>query len=271
MTVGVERGLSNNELHVWGDYPVGGRSTNARISVYDPALLAARLFRDALRGRGIIVEGEARDRDFRSGGSRSDSELKTELAAIESRPLGEIIRDTNKESNNLYAELIFRTVGKERGFTAPEPSPRKMATRGDDEAAQAVERKWLEDNGVNTESISLHDGSGLSRLDIVTPQATVQFLSVLAKTKSGGLFKESLPEAGRDGTLGSRLTQIGEHRVYAKTGTLISINSLSGYVRTRKEQELIFSIFCNEETAPVSAIPVIDAIVKTLVEFPAAH
>jgi D-alanyl-D-alanine carboxypeptidase/D-alanyl-D-alanine-endopeptidase (penicillin-binding protein 4) len=64
------------------------------------------------------------------------------------------------------------------------------------------------------------------------------------------------------------MSQIGEHRVYAKTGTLISINSLSGYIRTRKEQELIFSIFCNEETAPVSAIPVIDTIIKTLADFP---
>jgi D-alanyl-D-alanine carboxypeptidase/D-alanyl-D-alanine-endopeptidase (penicillin-binding protein 4) len=268
MTVGVERGLSTNELHVWGDYPLGGRSLNARISVHDPALLAAGLFRVALGARGIIVEGEARVRDFRASGSRNDDELKTELAAIESRPLGEIIRDTNKESINLYAELIFRTIGKERGSTAPEPSPRKTATRGDDEAAQAVERKWLEDNGVNTESISLHDGSGLSRLDIVTPQATVQLLSVMARTKSGDVFKKSLPEAGRDGTLQGRMAQIGGHRVYAKTGTLISINSLSGYVTTRKEQELIFSIFCNEETAPISAIPVIDTIIKTLADFP---
>jgi D-alanyl-D-alanine carboxypeptidase/D-alanyl-D-alanine-endopeptidase (penicillin-binding protein 4) len=269
MTVGVERGLSNNELHVWGDYPVGGRSTNARISVHDPALLAARLFRDALRGRGIIVEGEAKDRDFRSGSSRNDDQPGTELAAIESRPLLEIIRDTNKESINLNAELIFRTIGKERGSTAPDPSTRKMATRGDDEAAQAVERKWLEDHGVNTASISLHDGSGLSRLDIITPESTVQLLSAMARTSGAELFKESLPEAGSDGTLRNRMSQIGEHRVYAKTGTLISINSLSGYVRTRKEQQLIFSIFCNEETAPISAIPVIDAMVKSLVEFPA--
>jgi D-alanyl-D-alanine carboxypeptidase/D-alanyl-D-alanine-endopeptidase (penicillin-binding protein 4) len=267
MTVGVERGLSGNDLHIWGNYPLSGNSITARIAVYDPPLLAATLFRDALRARGIVVTGSVSRRDFRTAGN-SQAESQVELASVQSRTLAEIIKDTNKDSINLFAELIFRTLGKERGFTAPDPNPRKMSGRGDDSAAQAVESKWLRDNGIDTELISIRDGSGLSRLDIVTPEATGRLLLAMSRSKWGKLFLESLPEGSRDGTLKGRLTNLGEHRVFAKTGTLTYVNSLSGFALTQNNSQLIFSIYCNDDTAATSATPVIDAVVRALVQYP---
>ena len=269
-SIGITRGLSDNELRVWGDFPVSGRGINARLSVHQPALWAARLFRDALRARGITVEGDVRASDSRlPEKDRFDPARAVELAFISSKTLGEIVRPTNKESINLYAELILRTLGKERGATAPDPDEKRMRLRGDDQAGAAVMRKWLQETiGVQTDSLALHDGSGLSRLDLITPEATGRLLAAMTKSPASQIFHDSLPIAGRDGTLEYRLRKVTvANRLYAKTGTITYVGSLSGYVMTADEEPLVFSIICNDETARQSSTHTIDAIATLLAEY----
>jgi len=130
LTVGIHRGLSDNEVHVWGEFPLGSRGFGARLSVHDPARLAATLFIAALKARGITVDGGARRRDFRVPQSkRFDPSQAIELASVSSKPLREIVKATNKESINLNAELILRTLGKERGELAPDTDPHKTHDR----------------------------------------------------------------------------------------------------------------------------------------------
>lgn len=269
MTFGVTRGLSDNEVRVWGDFPAGGRSYNVRLSVHRPALWAATLFREALKERGISVAGEARTRDARAASEeRFDPQRAVELASVTSRSLGEIVRSTNKESLNLNAELILRTLGKERGGSAPDADPVKMRTRGDDQAGLAVVRKWLQQAGIPTETLALRDGSGLSRLDLVTPEATARLLVAIAKTPSAKVFRDSLPVSGRDGTLSSRLRGgATTGRILAKTGTLTYINTLSGYIMSDNNEPLAFSIFCNEATTEAKSTVVIDAIAARLATY----
>jgi D-alanyl-D-alanine carboxypeptidase/D-alanyl-D-alanine-endopeptidase (penicillin-binding protein 4) len=261
-TVGITRGLSDNQVRVWGDFPLGSRALNARLSVHQPALWAATLFREALRERGITVEGAARavDAHEEGKGERIDPARGVELASVTGKTLGEIIRSTNKESINLYAELILRTLGKERGASAPAADPKKMRTRGDDEAGLAVIRQWLESHGIPTGALALHDGSGLSRLDLVTPEVTARLLAAMTQTQAAKIYRDSLPVAGRDGTLKFRLRSIGSDRIAAKTGTLTYINSLSGYAATDDEEPLAFSIICNDETTAESSTRIIDRI-----------
>ena len=189
-----------------------------------------------------------------------------ELASVTSQPLSEIAKETNKESINLNAELILRTLGRERGEMAalPEAIGRE---RGDDEAGLAVIRVWLARAGVATSQIALHDGSGLSRLDLVTPESSARLLVAISKTASAPVFKESLPISGRDGTLGGRLKNIID-RVSAKTGSLTYDNSLSGYLTTAKGEHLAFSIMCNDQIGRSSSIVLIDQIVALLASFP---
>jgi len=266
-TIGINRGLSDNVIRVWGDFPLGGSGFRARLSVHKPALWAAQLFREALRARGIAVEGEAETRDARGikENERLDAQRAVELASVTSKSLGEVARETNKKSLNLEAELILRTVGKERGASAPDKDPRKMLTRGDDEAGLAVIRRWLERAGVNTNQLALHDGSGLSRLDLVTPEATARLLATMTRSSAATAFRETLPIAGRDGTLNSRL-RAASGRIYAKTGLLTYTNSLSGYAVTDKGEILAFSIICNNETTQASSIPTIDNIALLLTQ-----
>jgi D-alanyl-D-alanine carboxypeptidase/D-alanyl-D-alanine-endopeptidase (penicillin-binding protein 4) len=185
-----------------------------------------------------------------------------ELAFLLSRPLSEIARQTNKESINLNAELTLRTLGREaeRTTTRQEPPGREL---GDDEAGLAVIRSWLERAGIPTEHMALHDGSGLSRLDLVTPEATARLLIALSKSPANEPFRESLPVAGKDGTLAGRLKTVGD-RVSAKTGSLTYDNSLSGYILTSKGKLLAFSIMCNDQTGRASSTQLIDQVVGAL-------
>ncbi|HVS82703.1 MAG TPA: D-alanyl-D-alanine carboxypeptidase/D-alanyl-D-alanine-endopeptidase [Pyrinomonadaceae bacterium] len=266
-TIGINRGLSDNEIRVWGEFPAGGRGFTAYLSVYNPALWAATLFKEALLARGIKVDGEPRSRDFRTAaGEKFDPQKAFEIALAEGRTLGEIVRETNKESNNLYAELILRTLGKERGATAPDPDARKNRERGDDEAGVAVVRSWLDSNGIPTNGLAIRDGSGLSRLDLVTPEATARLLVAVTKTNSASVFHDSLPIAGRDGTLKPRLLREAG-KVFAKTGSLTYDHSLSGYATTQNNEVLAFSVFCNDATGHSDPVRRIDEIARLLVAY----
>ena len=266
-TIGVHRGLSDNNIEVWGEFVPGSKGFGARLSVHKPALWAAKLFGRALKTRGIQVDGQALSHDSRMPPSqRFDPSRYVELAFVQSQPMGEIAKKTNKESNNLFAELILRTLGRERGEMSP--SPQGMGReRGDDESGLAVLRLWLERAGISTTHLALHDGSGLSRLDLVTPETNARFLLSVSKTNVGAVFRESLPIAGHDGTLAGRLKTVAGG-VSAKTGSLTYDNSLSGYLTTSKGQLLAFSIMCNDQTGSVNSIRLIDQIVALLAAYP---
>jgi D-alanyl-D-alanine carboxypeptidase/D-alanyl-D-alanine-endopeptidase (penicillin-binding protein 4) len=263
-TVGIVRDLSGNGLRVWGEFPSGGRSFSAFISVFDPALRAAKLLKQALIARGIKVEGQARSRDARSVKTdQFDPQKASELAYVESATLAEIVHQTNKESNNLFAELISRTLGKERGTLAPDPDERKNRARGDDEAGPAVVKWWLSTHGIPANVFAIHDGSGLSRLDLISPESAARLLAVAAQSPWAKSFHDSLPNAGRDGTLGGRLQSLRD-RVSAKTGSLTYDHSLSGYLTTADNRVLVFSIICNDATGHSHPVKVIDSIVELL-------
>jgi D-alanyl-D-alanine carboxypeptidase/D-alanyl-D-alanine-endopeptidase (penicillin-binding protein 4) len=266
-TIGVHRGLSDNQVRVWGEIAPGSKGFGARLSVHDPALWAATLFKNALKSRGIAVAGEAQVRDSRVPQSQRFNPAEAiELAFVDSQPLSAIAGKTNKESNNLYAELILRTIGRERGEMAALPTDIGRE-RGDAEVGLGVIRLWLGRSGVALENLALHDGSGLSRLNLVTPESSVGLLRALAKTSSGQIFKESLPLAGRDGTLGDRLRTLTD-RVSAKTGSLTYDASLSGYLTSSDGQVFLFSIMCNDQTRRAHTTVIIDEIVKLVADFP---
>ncbi|MEK6279574.1 MAG: D-alanyl-D-alanine carboxypeptidase/D-alanyl-D-alanine-endopeptidase [Acidobacteriota bacterium] len=266
-TIGLNRGLSDNNVAVWGELPPGSKGFGARLSVHKPSLWAANLFLDALKARGISIDGEAQARDSRVAPSqRFNPSQAVELAHVASQPLSEIARITNKESNNLFAELILRTLGRERApmLETPEPPGRE---RGDDEAGVAIIRLWLARATISTTGLALHDGSGLSRLNLVTPDSTARLLIAISRTGAAEVFKQSLPISGKDGTLAGRLKRVSD-RVIGKTGSLTYDNSLSGYVTTSDGHVFAFSILCNDHTGRGSSIRLIDDITTLIASFP---
>lgn len=256
--IGVKRELGTNKIYVWGN----GNNLNVRVAISRPALLSAKILKEVLEKNGIKVEGNAKSVDWKSK-DKLDVEIAEEIASVQSQTLAEIVRKMNKDSVNLYAELILKTLGKKFGSEAPDDNPKMQKLRGDDSAGASVVKKWLTENDVATDEIKVHDGSGLSRLDFVTPEAVAKALIYASQSKFADTLKNSLPVAGRSGTLKGRLRNVSG-KVLAKTGSIIYVNTLAGYADSGDET-LAFVIICNNETRKAESSVVIDEIASALV------
>ena len=257
---GIKRGLADNQIYVWGN----GEKASGRMSVSNPARWTAKLFRDVLQKKGITVDGDVKSVNWQSK-DRLDVEKNTELASIESKTLAEIVNRMNKRSVNIYAELILRTLGKNFGDSALADTKQMQEVRGDDSAGTSVIVKFLRENKVLTDDIQIHDGSGLSRLDFVTPEAFARALIYAAQSKFSDVFTSSLPIAGTDGTLGGRLGA-AKGRIYAKTGTISFVNSLAGYALAADGEVLAFAIISNNVVKKTDGSGIVDRIALKLVE-----
>jgi D-alanyl-D-alanine carboxypeptidase/D-alanyl-D-alanine-endopeptidase (penicillin-binding protein 4) len=118
--------------------------------------------------------------------------------------------------------------------------------RSSEEAGIEVVKAFLKEAGVNTVGLALTDGSGLSRNDMITAEASVQLLTYMARHRYAAVFREALPIAAVDGTLRNRMRGTrAENNLRAKTGSLSSVASLAGYVTTAGGENLVFSIMVN--------------------------
>ena len=248
----VHRELDSNVIDVGGTLPAGSAGWTGSVSVFQPPLYAAAAFRRALGDAGIDVAGPTRrltSSMIRPGELELDRLV--ELASLESRPLGELVRTINKHSQNLHAELMLRLLGRERGETGL-PS---------DAAGAGAVRAFLERTGVAADGMRVLDGSGLSRLDRVTASMLERLALTMAGHPNGGAWFDSLPIAGVDGTLRGRLSG---QQIHAKTGSLETAKSLSGYLTTRAGERLAFSIIYNDPGGTGDGIGKIDRIAAAL-------
>jgi len=143
-----------------------------------------------------------------------------------------------KPSQNLYTELILRTLGKQFPPTDP-----RLTTA---EAGSSVVRTFLNEAGVNTAHLALVDGSGLARQNLITAESTVQLLTYMSQHRHAQIFRDAQPIAGADGTLRNRMKNtVAAGNVRAKTGTLSNVSGLSGYVTSAAGERLAFSIIVN--------------------------
>jgi D-alanyl-D-alanine carboxypeptidase/D-alanyl-D-alanine-endopeptidase (penicillin-binding protein 4) len=257
---GIRRGLGDNRIYIWGN----GDKASGRMSVHNPTLWTARTFKEALEKRGIVVEGAAQSVDWKAK-NKLIVENAVELAAVESVTLAEMVQKMNKRSVNIYAELLLRTLGKRFGDSAPAEIRDQQEVRGDDAAGASVIKKFLKENKVATGEIQIHDGSGLSRLNFVTPEAYARALIYAAQSNFSDAFVNSLPIAATDGTLGGRLGK-AKGKIRAKTGSITFVSSLAGYAQTPGDEVLSFAIVSNNVTRKSDSSNVIDLIAISLTE-----
>jgi D-alanyl-D-alanine carboxypeptidase/D-alanyl-D-alanine-endopeptidase (penicillin-binding protein 4) len=236
----VYRALGENVIEVSGSLPQDDPGYAGSVSVSHPALVFVYMLRSALAERGVNVTGKSRTINAPALSSLSGNAAPSNVLELTSRlspPLGVIAAQTLKPSQNLYAELILRTLGKERGDN----------TQGTSEAAGvAVVRKFLGEAGLNPNDVIMWDGSGLSRRDLITANATIQLLTYMSRHRFANVFRDALPVAGVDGTLARRMKgtpAMGNAR--AKTGTIETVATLSGYVMSAAGERLVFSVLLN--------------------------
>ncbi|WP_414550061.1 D-alanyl-D-alanine carboxypeptidase/D-alanyl-D-alanine-endopeptidase [Anabaena sp. CCY 0017] len=235
--VAVSRGLKGPVLRIQGQMAVDSNSTMRAIAVFDPVQNFLRHFRQTLVKSGITVSQM-------SYGTSGKNE--TELAVIESPPLSELLKETNINSNNLYAEALLRALA------IKQPIKTNQTTA---DAGLEVVKSSLTKLGVDPTGYILVDGSGLSRKNLISPQALVQTLQAMVKSPQAEIFRASLPVAGVSGTLRNRLRDTpAVGIVQAKTGTMTGVVSLSGYVNAPNYQPLAFSIIVNHSEQPASVV-----------------
>jgi D-alanyl-D-alanine carboxypeptidase/D-alanyl-D-alanine-endopeptidase (penicillin-binding protein 4) len=221
----------SSRVVVSGQIPAKAAPFARTASVDNPTAFFVSAFRDALIAEGIEVHGDAIDiDDFLS---KPDMSAARTLVSYKSAPLRQIAAAMMKVSQNQYAETLLRTIG------------------GRDKA-RTVLRGW----DLADDSYVIADGSGLSRYNYVTSNALVGILQRMrADAKHASAFAETLPVAGRDGTLSRRLSgTAAEGRVRAKTGTVDNARAIAGYVDTANGETFVFSIIANNFTVPASTI-----------------
>lgn len=218
----------DNRLLIHGKIGQRQGAIQGRIAIKNPYLHAQELIRVSLKEQGISLNGEV------TLGSSKPSLL---LATHYSQPITQLMADTLKPSDNLYANSLFLHAAKKiKGMPV------------DWQQAESVVKQYLQQQtGIDMHTASMIDGSGLSRQDLLSTEQTVSLLRYLyERFPLTYEYIAALPIAGQDGTLKRRLrkpTQKG--LVRAKTGTMTGVMSLSGYLYTANGHTLAFAIYIN--------------------------
>ncbi|HWQ93208.1 MAG TPA: D-alanyl-D-alanine carboxypeptidase/D-alanyl-D-alanine-endopeptidase, partial [Clostridia bacterium] len=262
-TISFFRPIEQNVVYVTGEIALDDPGYNDDLTVHNPAAWFGLLYREALARYGVKISGRVRTRSWLDGEQAANACAgMVELGYVESLPLRDIAREVQKPSQNLYTDLLLAHVGEARG-------------RGDARARTTSEdlgilelNRFLQEAGIPKGEVLFEEGSGLSRNNLTTPNATVALLRHMQQRPEAEAYLNALPVAGVDGTLRRRMKDTpAAANVRAKTGTLRWANSLSGHVTTAAGERLLFSIMLNRyynQGSPTSARDDIDALAVML-------
>ncbi|MGD2123955.1 MAG: D-alanyl-D-alanine carboxypeptidase/D-alanyl-D-alanine-endopeptidase [Gemmatimonadota bacterium] len=238
------REAPTDPIGIEGEIPLGGSDVWRELPVPDPLRFTGIQLERALSRHGVNLSGNLRivrdpeasritgNPTFVDGTTSAPPKI---LAVQSSPPLLEILTVVNKESNNFLAESVLKTVGR-------------VAT-GDgsfEGGSRAVGRFLVGEVGVPPEQVQLRDGSGLSEENLISPGVFVQTLKYLSASPYWDVFLGTLPEAGVRRELRRMYSSPAAQNLRAKTGTMNGVSALSGMVRTRSGERILFSILAND-------------------------
>jgi serine-type D-Ala-D-Ala carboxypeptidase/endopeptidase (penicillin-binding protein 4) len=248
----IARSTPDNRVVVEGTVkPADAKHWGDIIAVSDPALFTAQALRAYLIENGIRVDGRARtSADPRQWGEK--------IGEIDSPFLFQIASRLLKNSQNLYAEMLFKKV-------SPPEAPASY------QGAREVERRFLtQEVGIDGREFSFSDGCGLTTDDLVTPRAIVRVVRYLNTPARRALTWAILATPAEDGTLRKRLTELSG-RLRGKTGSIRGVNALGGIIRSVDGARYrYFSIIVNHHDGDGdgdAALRIIDTIVREYAKF----
>ena len=231
-SLGFSRQPQTNNIVVSGHIKSSIKELRRWVSVDNPTLYFLTLFYEGMKKNNIQVLG--RILDARDTGYTLNHAKTTMLTSHKSAPLRLIISDFLKHSINLYGESILKTLG----FV--------YFNDGTTYNGRLAVNLILKQFGLPEKNLFIADGSGLSVLNLMSPNYITSLLNGISKTYQYGTFVNSLSKSGMDGTLSARLnTNYMRGAVHAKTGYLSTARSLSGYIDTMGNKRLAFAVFAN--------------------------
>ncbi|SDX49366.1 D-alanyl-D-alanine carboxypeptidase, serine-type, PBP4 family [Marininema mesophilum] len=230
-TFNIERERGTNNYRLSGSVPLDFKGDYTNIPVEKPQLYAGTVLKETLAREGIEVT------DSSPVVEKEAPQGKKALAVYQSPPLSEVARHLLKKSDNFYAQMILKTLGLEK------------RGKGSAAAGLAVVKSYLQRIQLPG-TYRLEDGNGLSRYDFISPEQIVSLLAAQKKTPYFDTFYQNLPIAGKDGSLTYRMNDTpAANNLRGKTGTLTHLSGLSGYVRTKDNEWLAYSILMNGYTS----------------------
>ena len=232
-----ERGV--NKITLEGQISLTSEPKHVWITIENPTLFFIESLKQSLTENGIETAGRAYDIDYIPFSYQKDDSLN--IFTHLSPPLAKIIETVNKSSQNLFAELILRILGAQ--------------LKGNGSADQGIQvvREFITQIGINPSNFIMVDGSGLSRLNLVSAKDILALLKYMHTHPYRDSFIASLSVSGIDGTLKNRLnSDFTRGKVKAKTGYLGHAVSLSGYIEADQHHHYIFSMINNNYSTPTS-------------------
>ncbi|HRH44390.1 MAG TPA: D-alanyl-D-alanine carboxypeptidase/D-alanyl-D-alanine-endopeptidase [Pyrinomonadaceae bacterium] len=259
----VVKKLDRNILEISGTMPVGDRGYSGSVAISRPSQLFIEMLRQLLQQKGVIITGQNRVVNAKEKAlmSVASTAAPIEITKLESPPFSVIAAKTMKPSQNMYTETILRILGEQFG---DKTDPKSTSdTRG-----LGVVKNFLAQAGIAPDSVIQHDGSGLSRHDLITAASNVQLYSYMARSPNAQAWRDSLTIGGVDGTLRSRFAgTAAANNVRGKTGTIDQVSALTGYVTTAAGEQIVFSIIVNGVNTGSTRTATMDEIVVALANF----
>lgn len=235
-TVETRRAAGTTVVEIVGGVAVDAKSAATEAPVPRPAQWFAVALKAALERAGIRVDGQARSVVWPEPPARA----AVPLGEIVSPPLRDLVAGFMKPSQNLETDLIFGHLGELRR------DAKTPADRRSDELALEALKEFAAEVGIAPHDLIFEEGSGLSRNNLTTADATARLLAFMARHREADAFLASLPIAGVDGSLHRRLKGTpAENNVRAKTGGLRWAASLSGYATLGTGERVVFSFMLN--------------------------
>lgn len=248
---GYSRDRGTNSFRLFSEVPQG-RVDRESLTVRNPTLFFVHVLRETLLASGISVIGRPVDMDDLSIKPHDSRDTMIRVATHESRPLKDIVTVLNKRSHNLYAEQLLRTLGAIHPVDDPDLDP------GSAEMGIARAMDTFVAAHIDTSRIQLVDGSGLSRVNLVTAEMTSSLLNYMFRHDDDSTrvaFYRSLPIGGVDGTLEFRMRSGSAFgNVHAKTGTVSNVSTISGYVHSGAGTPLSFVLMANHYTVKTAKV-----------------
>lgn len=244
----------SRERYLTGAVPSNLGTFGVKGDLPNPGLLLARHLTSRLREAGVAVK---RDANYLPDYNPL-TPPRHELYIHYSEPLSEIIKETNVNSNNLYAEALFRYLGTR--YTLP----------GTIHNSQDLLRDYWRRRGVAVQNAIIKDGCGLAPQDAVSAKAFVQLLTIMRNSPNADYWMASLPVSGKTGTLTSLCPGTPlEGRIHAKSGTIAGTKNFAGYIDMPNGDTWVFAILIN--SAPGKARNIQHVIQQYLLDVYKSH
>ncbi|MBY0497116.1 MAG: D-alanyl-D-alanine carboxypeptidase/D-alanyl-D-alanine-endopeptidase [Cyanobacteria bacterium] len=243
-------------LRVSGQVAIDSPPVTEHAAVPNPTHFYLNALRATLERHRIFVGGSSLDVDDQR--VKPDYSRATLVLEDQSPTLDAVIDVVQKWSSNVYSETLLRSLA---------PGGAEATA----EAGLAVVNETLTKWGVKPELYVARDGSGLSRNDYIAPDALIALLThVWGDDRLREKFQATLALSATNGLLAERMKDTpAAGRVWAKTGSMSNVRSLSGYVMTLDSEPLVFSIIVNGYHVPSSRIEAaMDEALVRLVKFP---